>query len=416
MYDQIKLSNGLTVIGEKLPHFRSVSMGVWLAAGSQYETYEENGMSHFLEHMLFKGTFRRSARQIAEEIDAVGGQLNAFTARECTCVYAKVIDEHTELAMDVLSDLVLNAAFDERELQKEKSVVLEEIASSQDDPEDVVGELIMAAHYGSQPLSWPILGPADNVRAFTRERLISYRDRMYTPDKAVLAVTGNYDWDTLVSLAEKYFGVWKNASVQRPVFSVQSFEPITLRKEKEIEQTHISIGYPGCSYGSQELYPISIFSNVLGGAMSSRLFQRIREEKGMAYSVYSYPTCYTGTGILEIYVATNPQNADAVVGMIDEEIAALVREGLTRDEFEKTRSQLKGGYVLALESASSRMNSLGRRMLLLGKTQTEDDMLAILNAVTYDQVNEVMRRVLTSPRSMAVVAPKAKQTRGSSDG
>ena len=407
MYDQTRLSNGLTIIGERLPHFRSVSVGVWIAAGSQYETREENGLSHFLEHMLFKGTEKRSARQIAEVMDAVGGQLNAFTAKECTCFYAKVIDEHTELALDVLSDMVLHSTFDETELNKEKGVVLEEIAMSEDEPEDVCGELIMSAQYGDQPLAWPILGPADNVKSFTRDRLIAYRDRMYRPECSVLAISGNYDWEKLVALAERYFGGWRRGEGACPQYVVQPAKPQSLRREKDIEQVHLSIGFPACAIGAPEVYPISIFNSVLGGAMSSRLFQRIREESGMAYSVYSYPSYYTATGMLVIYAGTSRQNAPAVMKMIDREVEQLVKEGITREEFEMTRTQIRGSYVLGLESASARMNALGRRMLLLGETQSEDEMLDKLNAVRWEDVNRIMREVLTSERSVATVEPKA---------
>ena len=282
-FDQITLANGLRVIGERIPHFRSVSVGLWLGSGSQFEVPTEAGLSHFLEHMVFKGTKKRSARKIAEEMDAVGGQLNAFTAKECTCYYAKVIDEHTELAMDVLSDMVIHSTFDEKELAKERGVVLEEISMAEDEPEDLVSELIMAAQYGDQPLAWPILGPADNVRAFTRDRLVAYRDRMYRPECAVLAVAGNYDWEKLVALAEKYFGEWKMGAGACPEYVVRPAEPQSLRREKDIEQVHISLGYPACKIGAKEVFPISIFNSILGGAMSSRLFQRIREERGMAY-------------------------------------------------------------------------------------------------------------------------------------
>ena len=406
MYDQIKLKNGLTVIGERLPHFRSVSVGVWISAGSQYETRAENGLSHFLEHMLFKGTEKRSAREIAEVMDAVGGQLNAFTAKECTCFYAKVIDEHTELALDVLSDMVLGSVFDEAELEKEKGVVLEEIAMSEDEPEDVCGELIMSAQYGDQPLAWPILSPADNVRGFTRDKLVAYRDRMYRPECSVLAIAGNYEWDSLVALAERYFGGWRTGAGACPEYIVRPAKPQNLRREKDIEQVHLSVGFPACSIGAPEVYPISIFNSILGGAMSSRLFQRVREESGMAYSVYSYPSYYTASGMLVIYAGTSRQNAPAVLEMIDREIEKLVKDGITRDEFEKTRAQIRGGYVLGQESASARMNALGRRMLLLGDTQSEDEMLDKLNTVQYDEVNRIMRQVLTSERSYATVAPK----------
>lgn len=406
MYDQCKLKNGLTLIGERLPHFRSVSVGVWIAAGSQYETREENGLSHFLEHMLFKGTEKRSARQIAEAMDAVGGQLNAFTAKECTCYYAKVIDEHTELAMDVLSDMVLHSTFDEKELSKERGVVLEEIAMSEDEPEDLVSELIMAAQYGDQPLAWPILGPAKNVRAFTREALIAYRNKMYRPECSVLAVAGNYDWERLVDLAERYFGEWAMGEGACPEYTVRPSVPQSLKREKDIEQVHLSIGFPTCKMGGRDVFPTSIFNSILGGAMSSRLFQRIREESGMAYSVYSYPSFYTATGMLTIYAGISPQNTDAVLKMIDEEIKALIEGGVTREEFEQTRAQIKGGYVLGQESASARMNALGRRMLLLGDTQSEDEMIRKLDAIDFDRVNEVMRQVLSAPRSAAFVGPK----------
>ena len=210
MHDEWLLPNGLRVVGERLPYLRSVSIGAWMHVGSMFEMPEESGLSHFLEHMVFKGTEKRTARQIAEEMDAVGGQLNAFTAKECTCFYAKVIDEHTELALDVLSDIVLHSTFDEKEIEKEKGVVLEEIAMVEDEPEDLAGELIMRAQFGDQPLAWPILGPAENIRAFTRDAIMGYHRRMYRPECSVLAVAGNYDWDKLVEMAERFFGDWED--------------------------------------------------------------------------------------------------------------------------------------------------------------------------------------------------------------
>lgn len=407
MYDQIKLDNGLTIVGERLPYFRSISAGVWILAGSQYEAREENGLSHFLEHMLFKGTQRRSARQIAEEMDAVGGQLNAFTAKDCTCFYAKVVDENAELALDVLSDMVQNAVFDPAELEKEKGVVLEEIAMSEDEPEDLVAELIMDAHYGDQPLAWPILGPAENVRRFDRKALCAYRDRMYRPECSVLAVAGNYDWDRLVALCEKYFGGWKRGDGACPTCEILPARPRILRREKDIEQLHITLSYPGYGQNTDEVYPVSIISNILGGAMSSRLFQKIREESGMAYSVYSYPSFYSGTGMLGVYAGTSPRHAAEVVRLIRQEIDLLLREGVTQREFDQTRAQLKSSYVLGLESASSRMNALGRRMLLTGDTQTEDDVLRKLNAIQFDDVNRILRDMFGAPCAVALVGQGA---------
>ena len=409
MFDQCKLKNGLTIIGERLPHFRSISVGVWISAGSQYETREENGLSHFLEHMLFKGTEKRNARQIAEAMDAVGGQLNAFTGKDCTCFYAKVIDEHTELALDVLSDIVLHSAFDPNELEKEKGVVLEEISMVEDEPEDLVGELIMRAQFGDQPLAWPILGPAENIRSFTREIVAGYHKRMYRPECSVLAVTGNYDWDKLTEMAERFFGEWEMGDGSCPECVTEEAPATLIRREKDIEQLHISLSFPGCKIGDPDVYPISIFSSILGGAMSSRLFQRIREERGMAYSVYSYPSFFTGTGALSIYAGTSEGHAPTVVQLIKEEIDDLVQNGITEEEFQQTREQIKGSHVLSMESSSSRMNSIGRRMLLMGNTQTEDQMLEKLNAITHEQVNEAVRKVLSGPCAAALVGKGAKK-------
>ncbi len=403
MYDQCKLKNGLTIIGERLPHFRSISVGVWVSAGSQYETREENGLSHFLEHMLFKGTEKRSARQIAEVMDAVGGQLNAFTAKECTCFYAKVIDEHTELALDVLSDIVLHSTFDEKEIEKEKGVVLEEIAMVEDEPEDLAGELIMRAQFGDQPLAWPILGPAENIRAFTRDAIVSYHRRMYRPECSVLAVTGNYDWDKLVEMAERFFGDWEKGDGSCPKCVTEKVPAQLIRREKDIEQLHICLSFPGYTIGTAEVYPASIFSSILGGAMSSRLFQRIREESGMAYSVYSYPAFYTSAGSLSIYAGTSENHAPTVIKQIREELDDLLENGITEEEFRMTREQIKGNHVLGMESSSARMNALGRRMLLQGNTQTEDQMLEKLNAITHEQVNAVVREILSGDCSAALV-------------
>jgi len=407
MYDQCKLKNGLTIIGERLPHFRSISVGVWISAGSQYETKEENGLSHFLEHMLFKGTEKRNARQIAEAMDAVGGQLNAFTAKECTCFYAKVIDEHTELALDVLSDIVLHSAFDPREMEKEKGVVLEEIAMVEDEPEDLAGELIMRAQFGDQPLSRPILGPEENIRAFTRETVVGYHRRMYRPECSVLAVTGNYDWEKLREMAERFFGDWEMGDGSCPECTTELVPATLIRREKDIEQLHICLSFPGYKMGTNEVYPMTIFSSILGGAMSSRLFQRIREERGMAYSVYSYPAFYTSAGCLSIYAGTSEGHAPTVIQLIREEVDDLLKNGITAEEFHQTREQIKGNHVLGMESSSSRMNSLGRRMLLMGNTQTEDQMLEKLNAVTHEQVNAVVREVLSGPCAAALVGKGA---------
>ena len=371
-FDQITLPNGLRIIGERIPHFRSVSVGLWLGSGSQFETVEEAGVSHFLEHMVFKGTEKRTARQIAEEMDAVGGQLNAFTAKECTCFYAKVVDEHLPLAMDVICDLATHPAFDPAEMAKEKGVVIEEIAMAEDTPEDLVHELIMLAHYGDQQISRPILGTEESVFGCTRACLHGYWERMYRPRNAVLSIAGNYEWDA---------------------------------------EVHICLGYPALPMGDERNYDISIFNSVFGGAMSSRLFQKIREESGMAYTVYSYPNAYTDTGMLSVYAATNPETAVQVYEMMEAEARAIAEGGMTEKEFDMAREQLKSGYILGLESTSARMQSNGRRLLLMNTTRTESETIERINAVSLDAANALMKQMLTAPHSVALVGKGVEDIR-----
>lgn len=402
MYDKIVLDNGLCIIGERIEHFRSVSAGVWIGAGSQYETPSENGLSHFLEHMLFKGTTTRSARDIAEQTDAVGAQLNAFTSKECTCYYIKVIDEHIELAMDILSDMVLNSTLSDEELSKEKGVIIEEIGMNEDSPEDVVFEMLAKALFGEHALGMTILGPASNIRAFERKDLYDYRARMYRPANTVLALAGNYDWERVVELAKRMFGSWR-ADGEASSLTRCELKYGVERREKDIEQVQICLGLNGVESGSNDIYALSIFNNLFGGAMSSRLFQRIREEQGLAYSVYSYPTSYRDCGALAIYAGTGPDHAQQVLTSLRDEIDRVLESGVGEREFSQAREQLKGAYILGLESASSRMSALGRRMLLMGDTMDDDEVIRRINDVTLDDVNRVMRKSLTGSYAAALI-------------
>ena len=411
-FDRITLPNGLRIIGEKIDHFRSVSVGLWLGAGSQYETPEEGGLSHFLEHMVFKGTKKRTARQIAEEMDAVGGQLNAFTAKECTCFYAKVVDEHLPLAMDVICDLATAPVFDPTELEKEKGVVIEEINMAEDTPEDLVSELIMLAHYGDQPLARPILGETKRIQSYTSDDLRHYWSRMYRPQNAVLALAGNYDWEQVQNLATDLLGGWQVEGFDRPVFTAVPAAPTVLVREKDIEQVHICLGFPGLATGDEKGYELSIFNSVYGGAMSSRLFQKIREDSGLAYSVYSYPNAYTDTGMLSVYAATNPEVANTVIDMILAEGRALAEKGLTKEEFAMAREQMKAGYIMGLESTSARMQSMGRRLLLLNQTRTETETIDRINRIDFETTNALMREILTASFSVALVGKGVREIAG----
>ena len=407
-FDQITLPNGLRIIGERIPHFRSVSVGLWLGSGSQVETVPEAGVSHFLEHMVFKGTEKRTARQIAEEMDAVGGQLNAFTAKECTCFYAKVIDENLELAVDILADLVINATIDETELEKERGVILEEIAMDEDSPEDLVHDLLQTAQFGEQSPGQPILGPAEQVEAYTREDLLSFRRKHYAPKETVVAIAGNYDPDKALAWVTKYFGSWQNEiePVITPDWQVRT--GVVARREKDSEQMHICLGFPGKAYATEGVYPLAVANNILGGAMSSRLFQRIREDLGLAYSVYSYPNTYKGVGTFGIYAGVSPKNATLVLAEIRAELRKFLDEGITEKEFRDSITQLRSGYLMGLESPGARMQGLGRSTLLRGKPLPHEATLAAIEAVTMDKVMEVAREVLTQEPCIALVGKGAE--------
>ncbi len=409
MYDEFTLENGLRVIAERIPHFRSVSVGLWIGAGSMYEVEADNGLSHFVEHMLFKGTERRSAREIAQEMDAIGGQMNAFTAKECTCYYAKVMDEHFENAVDLLSDLLLHAKLDPVEFEKERGVILEEISMVEDTPEDLVHDMLSAAHYERQALAMPILGTAEQIRGVTPEMLATFRRTHYRPDNTVLSVAGNYQLDTLRALAEKYLGDWAPMEQPEPMRLPSGYTPGMLRRDKDIEQMHVCLGFPGIAQGNSDIYALSILNNLLGGGMSSRLFQKIREELGMAYSVYSYPTLYPGSGMFTIYAGSSPENAEKVLGQIASELKLLLEEGIDEREFTQAREQLKGGYILGLESASSRMSSIGRSKLLMNRALSEDEILARIAEVTQEDVMRVARQILEQPCSVALVGRKASK-------
>ena len=411
MHDEWVLPNGLRIVGERLPYLRSVSIGAWMHVGSMMEEKAESGLSHFLEHMVFKGTAKRSARQIAEEMDAVGGQLNAFTGRDCTCFYAKVIDENLELAVDILADLVINATMDETELEKERGVILEEIAMDEDSPEDLVHDLLQTAQFGEQSPGQPILGPAEQIETYTRDELLSFRKKHYAPKETVIALAGCYDPDKVLEWVTAYFGAWENEipPVKTPDWQVMT--GVTALREKDSEQMHICMGFPGAAYATDRVYPLAVANNILGGAMSSRLFQRVREDLGLAYSVYSYPNTYKGVGTFGLYAGVSPKNAELVLKEIRAELKKFLDEGITEKEFRDSVTQLRAGYLMGLESPGARMQGLGRSTLLRGKPLSHEATLNAIEAVTMDKVMEVAREVLTAEPCIAIVGKGAEQVK-----
>lgn len=400
---EFRLDNGLQVLCEPMPHLRSASVGVWVRAGSILESTEENGLSHFLEHMAFKGTKRRTARQIAEEMDAVGGHLNASTSKLCTNYYAKVIDEDLPLAVDLLSDIVCNPLLDDKDVDKERGVILEEISMVDDTPDDVVFDVMAEASFGDQPLGRTILGPAERIASYTSSDLRAYREKHYSPGNAVVALAGNIDIDQVQSLIQEHFGAWSGSGGEEyPVCQINQ-PPRTLLRKKDVEQVQLCVNYVGNPTGSPLIYATATLSNILGGGMSSRLFQRVREELGMAYTIYSSPSSYPHCGEFTIYAAASPKNADRVLLEIDSEIDKLLRDGIDEKEFKMAKAQLKGGFILGLESAYNRMSALGHNKTLLGRNIPPEETIAGIESVTIEDCMAVAKRILRSERSIARV-------------
>ena len=408
MFDEITLSNGLRIVGERLTHVRSCTVGCWVKVGSMNERPEENGLSHFIEHMVFKGTQTRTASAIAEEMDEVGGQLNAFTSKDCTCFYAKVIDEDLPLALDIISDLALRPRFDDGELQKERGVVLEEIAMVEDTPEDLVNDVLSEAQFDGS-LQRPILGSAELIRGYTRADVLHYWRRHYHAKNMVLAIAGNYNWDDFLVLVNRYFCDFPNEEALPVPLEAQTLLSRRMAREKDTEQLQISLGYPGVELGSDDVYALSVFNNAIGGGMSSRLFQRIREDLGMAYSVYTYPVSYPGCGTFTVYAGTSPENGEVVLREIQLELEKVMNEGFTEKEFRSAKAQLKSGFVLGMESSSGRMQSIGRSMLLLNRLNKPEETLAKIDAVTMEDVMSITRRALLASPSAAIVGKNAEK-------
>lgn len=407
--EKFTLENGLTLLVETMPYLRSASIGVWVKAGSVLETPEENGLSHFMEHMAFKGTQKRTSRQIAEEMDAVGGHLNAATSKLCTNYYAKVIDEDLPLAADILADIVRNPALDRQEMDKERGVILEEIAMVEDSPEDVVYDVLAEAVFGAQPLGQTILGPSERIAAYQPEDLRAFRARHYGPQNTVVAIAGNVEPQRARALIEEKFGDWRGAAGEIFPEEVAIDEQRRLFRDKDTEQVHLCVSFRGVGMGSPLVYPMAVLNNILGGGTSSRLFQRIREELGMAYTVYSGPSNYPRCGEFTIYAATSPKHAHTVLEQIDIEIRKLLDDGFSEKEFTMAKAQLKGSYVLGLESAYNRMSALGHNQMLLGRVIPPEETIAAIERVTPEDVRAIAAQMLSGPRAYAVVGRKAEK-------
>lgn len=400
------LSNGLRVVMEQIPTYRSVSFGVWVKTGSRYESGPNNGISHFIEHMLFKGTERYTAKDIAEIFDGIGGNVNAFTAKEYTCYYAKVLDTHLPIAVDVLSDMFFNSKFDQAELDKERNVILEEISMYDDTPDDLVHDLIAKAAYGDHSLGYSILGTEANLKAMQPEHLRQYMRDHYSVSNTVIGMAGNID-DSVTELLEKHFGALDNKGTAYEL-NVPHFAGQSLFHSKKTEQNHICLALPGCSLHDPMLYPMILLNNMIGGGMSSYLFQEIREKRGLAYSVYSYHTAHIDSGMFTIYMGTAPKQTQEVLNVTMEVLRGVAENGLSDEELRKGKEQLKGSFILSLESTSSRMNRLGKNELMFGKHYTLDEILARIDSVSQEDIRTLVNRLFGQPFALAMVGKSDK--------
>lgn len=406
MYIKHKLNNGIRIVAEEIKYVNSVSIGIWVKVGSRYEDMNNNGVSHFIEHMLFKGTKKRTAKEIANSIDKIGGQINAFTAKECTCFYAKVLDTHFDIALDVLADMFLSSSFSETEIEKEKGVVLEEISMYEDSPEDLVHDIFTQSVWAENPLGMPILGTEDTLKELKRKDIIDYFDINYTPENIVVSVVGNFKEKYILDEIEKFFSDYKPARIDRKIIDKPAFVPNYKHKKKDTEQAHLCMGFNGIELGNKFTYPLLVMNNIFGGSMSSRLFQKIREEKGLAYSVFSYPSAYTDCGILSIYAGMKPNQLDFVIELINEEIRGIKEKGITENELYDSKEQIKGSYILGLESTSGRMISIGKSELLLDRIYSPKEITEFIDAVTMDDINHVIDVIFnTKKMGTAIIGP-----------
>lgn len=388
---------------EKIPTVRSVAIGIWINTGSRHENEMNNGISHFLEHMLFKGTKTRSAKEIAESFDRIGGHVNAFTSKEYTCFYAKVLDTHASYALEVLADMFFHSKFDKTEMEKEKNVVYEEIKMYEDTPDDIVHDLVTKATYGDYSLAYPILGTEEKLETFTSDSLHEYMQENYTPDKIVISVAGNVD-ELFIDEVNEYFRHYEGTG-RATKSATPEFHKETLIKRKDTEQSHLCLAFPGLPIGHEDIYSLITLNNILGGSMSSRLFQEVREQRGLAYSVFSYHSSYEDTGTLTVYAGTGSEQLEALCETIQETLENLKKTGITKKELENNREQLKGNLMLGLESTNGRMSRNGKNELLLRNHRSLDEIIENIDAVTEASVNEMIGKTFTDEFASALVSP-----------
>ncbi|MFQ5719005.1 MAG: M16 family metallopeptidase [Acidobacteriota bacterium] len=401
-----RLDNGLVLLTESMPDLRSATVGVWLRRGSRHEPGPINGISHFIEHLVFKGTERRTAADIAREIDAVGGQMDAFTSKESTCFYIRVLDLHLPLALDMLTDILRHPRFDADAIEKERKVIFEEIRMVEDSPEELLIDLLYTARWGDHPLGRPIQGTFDTVGPMDRDLLGKFFTSTYTPSNLVLSAAGHLDPEAIAAHVDGVFADLPAGSSEEPIAAPISRAGIVSRPKNEMEQLHLCLAVDGLPQTDDDRYALLVLNNLLGGTMSSRLFQKVREERGLAYSVYSGVNAHADSGFQVIYAATNPTSARDVMKVVGEELQRLKEEAVAEAELADSRENLKGNLMLSMESSSSRMSNLARKEIVHGRQFTMEEILAGIDAVTVDDMQRLARATFRAEgATLAVLGP-----------
>ncbi|HEV2488882.1 MAG TPA: pitrilysin family protein [Candidatus Acidoferrales bacterium] len=401
--EQTLFPNGLVVMTEPMPHVRSVSVGVWIRSGSRREPAELNGISHFIEHMVFKGTSRRTAEDIAREVDRVGGMLDAFTAKEMVCFNTRVIDEHLPIAFDVLADMLLDPRFPEEEISRERSVILEEIRMVEDDPEDLVHELFAKNFWGRHPLGRPILGTEESVGRFDRAILDGWFRRWYTPNNMVITAAGKISHGQLLDLVGPRFGQRDAAPESHAENPPAPQAEIAARSKAELEQVHLCLGVPSLPMNDPRRYSVALLNNLLGSGMSSRLFQNIREKQGLAYAVFSEASHYHDAGVLSVYAGTSLESLERLIHSVTVEFRDLKQNVVTDEELRRAKDNLKGGTLLSLESTGARMSDLARQYLYYGRYISPEDRIAEMEAVTREEILHLAQEMFQPSRTAAAI-------------
>ncbi|GAA0699604.1 pitrilysin family protein [Paraclostridium ghonii] len=393
MYKTHTLSNGLTIIGEEIPYLKSITLGVWVNAGSRIENEELSGISHFIEHMLFKGTKNRTSKEIASTVDNLGGQINAFTSKECTCYYVKLLDEHINIGIDIISDMFLNPLFNEKDIDKERQVIIEELKMYEDSPEDLVYDLLMEGIYKTDALGMNIIGSEESLYNIDIDTIKNYFEKYYVGSNSVISVSGNFKFEEIVELIESKFKDLPKGNVDISITEPE-FHPCFIAKNKDTEQVNLAISLKAIPLECREdTYALSIVNNIFGGSISSRLFQNIRENKGLVYSIYSAPSLYRKSGELGIYASMSNENLKKVYNLVLEEIDNLRKNHITDEEIKASKEQLKGSYILDLESTSSRMMSIGKAMILTKKVKNPNDIIESINNIDKDRIDLIIDKV-----------------------